>query len=62
MLVGQNETMWKPWLIRETHLHADHSVDEKDHGNEQTDIRQSLSRMKSKAQLPKNMWLQVNVQ
>lgn len=43
----------KPWFLRDAHLHADHSVDEKDHRDEQTDIRQSLSRIKSRAPLHK---------
>lgn len=38
---------------KKTHLHADHSIDEKDHGDEQTDIWQSLMGRNQRAQLQK---------
>lgn len=33
-------------VLRETDLHADDGVDEKDHGDEQADVGQSLSTTK----------------
>ena len=38
----------QPWLVVRAHLHADNGVDEEEHGDEQTHIRQSLPEQKEK--------------